>query len=434
MSEQLHDCVIIGAGMTGLACALSLVGQQHDVVVLDADNKPGGLLASYQFDQYTIEKYYHHFFSYDQNLLELIEQLELNHDLVWKKASTGYYHQGHVYNLDTPREILMFRGLSLIDKFFLAKAMLMIKRTKDFRHLDRITARDWLLQNTNQSVYENFFAPLLKSKFGSAADSISAAWLCARLKLRSNRKLKGEELGYFKHGFETLITKLVHTINETGQVKCSEKVINIKRNADETFTVQSQNATWKTRCLVSTVAPSILDQLAIFPESYRLKLEKNHSQSVICALIGLKKPLLKTYWLNIRSDSLPFALLIEHTHFHSCDNYAGEHLLYAASYQENEMGPLYRMPDPELIHTFQIGLETEFGLNPNDILWWRISRAAAVGPIYTINYLDTKLDHDTPWPGLFIGGMMTSYPERGLNVSVQQGQQCAQLVNSYLNG
>ena len=44
---------------------------------------------------------------------------------------------------------------------------------------------------SSEGVYYNFFAPLLKSKFGSAADQISAAWLCARLKLRSNRKMSG---------------------------------------------------------------------------------------------------------------------------------------------------------------------------------------------------------------------------------------------------
>ncbi len=42
-----------------------------------------------------------------------------------------------------------------------------------------------------------------------------------------------------------------------------------------------------------------------------------------------------TYWLNIAHDA-PFGALIEHTNFVPKERYGGDHLLYVASYVQDE--------------------------------------------------------------------------------------------------
>jgi protoporphyrinogen oxidase len=421
MTEYNADAIVIGAGMTGLSCALSLSRKGKKVVVLESEDYCGGLLSSYRFPDFSVERYYHHFFRYDLPLIQLIDELGLSDTVDWKKASTGYYYKGEVFNLDTPREIFLYRYLTFFDKIRLSIAVLRIKRMGDFTALDKVTAREWLLKNTGQGVYHNFFEPLLKSKFGSAADQISAAWLCARLKLRSNRKVSGEELGYFRQGFDVVIDGLCREIGRTGTIRTGHRVTKIVRDTTGVRGVLTEQGEFSAPVVVSTISPSQLLPLADFSGEYRRKLELNRSQSVVCALFGMKSSLLGTYWLNIRSETLPFALLIEHTNFHDTPAYGGQKILYAAAYQDGPHHPLYQMPDEQIVARFIDGLESEFGLVRENILWTRLAKAAAVGPIYTVNFLQNLLDQTTPIPGLFIGGMMTSYPERGISVSIQQG-------------
>jgi len=426
MKEQ--DTIIIGAGVTGLAAAYKLSRQGKRVLVIESDDRIGGLLSSYDFGDYRVERFYHHFFAYDIPLMDLVKDLGLEEEISWKKASTGYYYQGMVYNLDTPREIFLYKHLSFFDKFRLAFAVLRIKRMKEFRSLDRVTAKEWLLKYTGRGVYNNFFAPLLKSKFGSAADQISAAWLCARLKLRSNRKVSGELLGYFTHGFDVLLDRMRQEIEKNGEIITGHKVTEIFHTDQVVEGVKVGEETYSAPTVIATMAPHHLLSLTTFPPEYQAKLEKNRSQSVVCALFGMKKPLLNTYWLNIRSETLPFALLIEHTNFHDIPEYKGQKILYVAGYQDGPEHPMYQLPDEEILERYLAGLESEFQLDRDNIIWQRLTKAPAVGPIYSVHFLDNLLPHETGIAGLYLGGMMTSYPERGISASLEQGYTCADLA------
>lgn len=433
METQIYDSIIIGAGMTGLSCAQKLAQSGQKILILEKLDTLGGLLSSFTFDTFSIERFYHHFFRYDEALIEMIDLLGLTENVVWKKASTGYYYQGEIYNLDTPREIFLYRHLSFRDKIKLGFAVLKIKRMKNFKHLDSVTATEWLLKNTGHSVYHNFFAPLLKSKFGTASDQISAAWLCARLKLRSNRGTQGEELGYIREGFELFIHKLGEHLKQNNSViQTGEAVRGIAKGEDSLFTVTTEHGNYRSRSVVSTVAPYYLKEWFAFSDEYRRKLDVNKSQSVVCAILGMKERLLPTYWLNIRSESLPFALLIEHTNFHDIPEYKGQKILYVAAYQDGPDDTLYAKSEDDIIALFIDGLIREFNMKEDAVLWHRLSKASAVGPIYTIHFLDNQLDNESEIPGLFIGGMMTSYPERGISASIEQGKICSQKAIRYL--
>ena len=112
----------------------------------------------------------------------------------WLKGTTGYYINEKIYPLNTPMEILQYPHLSLFDKVKLALLVLRSKR-KNIEDLDNITAKDLILNVAGKSVYENFFEPLLRSKFGDEKDNVSASWLLSRIKIRSDRSLSGERLG-----------------------------------------------------------------------------------------------------------------------------------------------------------------------------------------------------------------------------------------------
>ncbi|MCD6493651.1 MAG: FAD-dependent oxidoreductase [Archaeoglobaceae archaeon] len=67
---------IIGAGLTGLSAAMSL--KEHAEVKVFEKDDIGGLASSYCKNNYCIEKFYHHCFKQDEELLKLSNKLLLS--------------------------------------------------------------------------------------------------------------------------------------------------------------------------------------------------------------------------------------------------------------------------------------------------------------------------------------------------------------------
>ena len=185
---------IIGGGLTGLVAAHAL-SERYEVDIFEKMPFLGGCLSSYYINDYWIERYYHHCFSTDTHLFALIDKLGLSEKLEWKTGTTGYYAKKKIYALNTPKEILLYPELSIVDKAKLAYLTLTAKKA-DLNALDNIPAERYIIEHLGENVYTSFFEPLLKSKFGEQRKQVSAAWLMSRIAIRSNRGVAGEHLGY----------------------------------------------------------------------------------------------------------------------------------------------------------------------------------------------------------------------------------------------
>lgn len=53
--DRVHDVIIVGAGLAGLAAAKSLLAQGLQVVVLEADDRPGGRLKTDRFNGFLLD-------------------------------------------------------------------------------------------------------------------------------------------------------------------------------------------------------------------------------------------------------------------------------------------------------------------------------------------------------------------------------------------
>ena len=100
---------IIGGGLTGLVAAHALAGD-HEVELFEKMPYLGGCLSSYNMNDYWIERYYHHCFSTDISLFELLKELGLSDKLEWLNGTTGYFTRGRIFPLTTPFEIITYRN------------------------------------------------------------------------------------------------------------------------------------------------------------------------------------------------------------------------------------------------------------------------------------------------------------------------------------
>ncbi len=421
--------IIIGGGLAGLAAAYRLAGKD-DVTIIEKENELGGMAASYSIPKsnsgtYHIEKYYHHIFASDSELIALIEELGLGSRLEWLRGTTGYFFNRKIYPMNTPLEIL--RALPLLDVVRLTWLVLKAKRIKDRTPFDDITAKQWILDTAGESVYNNFFLPLLSSKFGDNKEKVSAAWLLGRVQIRSNRGAKGERLGYMRGGFYALIEAMADKLKEKGCkiIKGSVYRIDIVNGAVKGVIVDGTRI--DSDRVISTVAPQSLEKIMDLNLS-GIGTDISY-QGTACVLFGLHEKVMDdTYWLNIKDD-VPFGAVIEHTNFIPDSDY-GEHLMYVTSYFQNPESVLWKKSNDGVVELYLKGLEKLFPGFRENVKWWRMRRDMDTAPVYETGYGKKLLPYKTNIRGLYLAGMFSeaNYPERSMNGSIVAGFNCAEAM------
>lgn len=425
--------VIIGSGLAGLSAGYRLC-KSNEIIIFEKDEEIGGMAASYCHNfagkRYFIEKYYHHIFRSDSELISLIRELGPEGQMLWLKGKNSYFVDGKNYPMNTPSEILRFKPLSFTDLVKLGLLVLRIKLINNTTSYDRIKAKAWILDTAGQSVYENFFAPLMKSKFGENAENISAAWLIGRVKIRSDREKEGEKLGYLRGGFNSLIEALAKEINaQGGRILQNKEVTEIVVKDNAVQGVVTNGDFISCDAVISTVEPRVLDVLTKGKlGTLHATLQNIRYQGTACALIGLDKGLMKdgNYWLNIKAD-VPFGAVIEHTNFMPFEDY-GEHLVYVTSYFQDENDAFWRKKEEDVLDSYLKGLEKMFpDFSRTDIHWAKLFRRIDTAPVYEQGYLEKVLPFAPGPSGLYLAGMFssTNYPERSMNGSVKAGFEVA---------
>lgn len=403
---------IIGGGLAGLVAGYDLSGH-HEVVIFEQDTEPGGLLSSYRNEGYTIERYYHHFFSGDAACMNLICELGLADEVVWLSGSTGSFIDGAVHPLTSPMEILRYPYLRMTDKIRLG---LFTRRASkiDMASLDEITARDFVIRELGEPVYTSFFEPLLKSKFGQNADLVSAAWLISRVAIRSDRGLAGERLGYMRGGFSVLIDSLLKNAEDRGcRVRLGTPVTLVD------YKPESDGQRWEINgepfdLLIGTASPHVLSALGI-PGVPDIPY-----QGAACMTLALPRDVTKgIYWLNI-IDPAPFGAVVSHTNF-APKKWYGEHIVYLASYFTGE-------PESDIREKMLSDFCNKFSVHPDEILWTRMAIDTQAGPLYLTGY--KKYLNEPVIPGLFLAGMFSpeNYPERSIEGSIKAAGRVVQSI------
>jgi protoporphyrinogen oxidase len=403
---------VIGAGLSGLTAAYKL-SKDADVDVFERDSVLGGCLSSYRLNGSWIERYYHHCFAGDRNLLRLLDDLGLGKDLEWRSGSTGYLVEGTIYPLTTPVEILRYPYLSLVDKMRLGLLTLRANRY-DVERLDDETAVHFIERTLGERIYRQFFEPLLRSKFGDRKDEVSAAWLISRIAIRSDRGAQGERLGYLKGGFHRLIDGLEKELLARGAELMTETPVTRLEQQDNGWLV---NGTLYD-AVISTIPPHLLGAIG------GPSLPEIPYQGAACMTIGLDREVTAgIYWLNLR-DEAPYGAVVGHTNFVPRDRYS-EHLVYLASYF---MGN----PPGDLEERMLADFRQRFNVPSDAIYWHKLAIDPAAGPVYTTGY--RRLIPPYREGGIFLAGMFSrpNYPERSMEGSITAGIEVAREVRKVL--
>ncbi|MFH1740385.1 MAG: NAD(P)/FAD-dependent oxidoreductase [bacterium] len=427
---------IVGGGMTGLSAADEL--SQHGIActVFEKDDLLGGLAGSFKVNDVYLEKFYHHLFTSDTAAIGMIDRVGLGDRLEWLPTSNCYF-VNRIYRLSTPIDLLRFTAIGFWDRFRLGLLYVRTRFIHDWKSLEEITARDWLIEMAGEGVYKGVWEPLLRGKFGKYADEVAAVWIWNKMKLRgsSRGKKQEERLGYLRGGFGQAIDSWQRILQERGvEFSMSSPVSEIRiENSKATGIVVNGEFRSFDRVLVTT-APEILSKMAPdLPPDYRERLEKIKYLANVCLAMRIDRSLSDAYWLNVGDPTIPFTGVIEHTNMQRPERYGGAHLTYLSRYLDPD-DPYYRMSAEGLLEAYLPHLQKMFkGFSREWVKETWAWGERYTQPVIGLNYSQLKPPFKTPVNDLWLCCMAQVYPEdRGTNYAIAYGQKVAEeMIGEY---
>ena len=85
--ERKQNILIVGAGITGLVCALELLKKGYNVTVIEKENKVGGLARSFNYENMIFDIGPHRFFSNKASINDYILKIFNNDYIVIQRKS-----------------------------------------------------------------------------------------------------------------------------------------------------------------------------------------------------------------------------------------------------------------------------------------------------------------------------------------------------------
>jgi protoporphyrinogen oxidase len=426
MSERI---AVLGAGPMGLAVAYQLARDGHHPVVLEADDRVGGMTASFDFGGLQIERYYHFHCTSDSDFLTVLDELGLASKMRWTETRMGYWFGKRLQAWGNPVALLRFKGLGLVAKFRYGLHAFLCTRRNDWMPLDDVEASGWIRRWVGAEAYEVLWRKLFDYKFYDYAGNLSAAWIWSRIRRigRSRYSLMREKLGYLEGGSSTLLDGLhADILRHGGQVHLSTPVQRIVIEDGKVQGVQAGGERLPFDKVVSTVPLPFIPRLAPdLPEPILAKFRALNNIAVVCVIAKLRRPVSANFWVNTNDPDMDIPGIVEYSNLRPME----AHIVYVPFYMPGEH-PKYAEPDAVFIDKVRRYLmQINPALAADDFIDIRASRYRHAQPICEPGFLARLPPRKLPVEGLWVADTSHYYPEdRGISESIGFGRALAREV------
>src|SRR5262249_33338134 len=148
-----------------------------DVSLFERSSDLGGLVGTFDFDGKPVDRFYHVVLPTDDRVLGLADELGLGDKWRFRPTRVGFYDDGRLFSMTSPKEFLTFPLLRPHERVRLGTFVARCQLTKGHDELDDTPLLDWLTRLCGRRVVEKLWKPLLDSKFDGDYDDLPATYI-----------------------------------------------------------------------------------------------------------------------------------------------------------------------------------------------------------------------------------------------------------------
>ena len=429
---------VIGGGIAGLVAAYELSRAGLSVTLFERASRLGGLAGSFELgDGRSIEKYYHFICKPDRAYFKMLDALGIAWRLRWRTTDMGLFYKNRVYTLGDPLSLLAFPHFSLTDKlrFVLATARSKVRGPTNWRDLEHVPVREWLVAAFGPRVYDILYRPLLESKFREHLPEVSAAWMWARFyRLGNSRTItQKERIGYLVGGSQAYIDALEAALRGQGvQIRTGTSVEQVMVEDGRAVGISVGGELRPFEWVISTVPiPHTAQLFSDLDTLYFRRLRTLKYIGVMVMLVHLDRRFSKYFWLNVSDPRLSISGIIEYTNLNPYPELDGEAIIYIPQYLDAS-DPMYAMTDQQLFERYCRELRIiNPAFNPSWVRQYRVHRDRFAQPLCQLGFSSVVPSIRTPIPNVFLTDSYQLHPhDRSIADSTELGTRAARLVLS----
>jgi len=425
-NKASQSIAVLGAGPMGLAVAYQLVLDGHRPVLFEADDRIGGMTASFDFGGMDIERYYHFHCISDHAFLSMLDELGLSAKMRWVETKMGYWYQGQLQPWGNPMALFRFRGLGFAAKLRYGLHAYLSTKRNNWQALDKVEATAWIRRWVGAEAYEVLWRRLFDYKFHDYATGLSAAWIWSRIRRigRSRFSLFREKLGYLEGGSNTLLNAIREVIEtKGGEIRLQAPVGKVVMQDGRVLGLEVHGQLEAFDKVISTIPlPHVAKLMPDLPHDVLAAFQSVKNIAVACVIARLSRAVTENFWLNTNDPEMDIPGLVEYTNLRPMP----QHIVYVPFYMPGEH-PKFSDPDKIFIDKVKQYLHK---INPEltdeDFIDIRVSRYRYAQPVCEPGFLSKLPPVALPVKGLWVADTSYYYPEdRGISESIDFGRKMA---------
>lgn len=405
MDSSSPKTVVLGAGPAGLGAAWTFVEEgDRNVVILELQNRVGGLAGTFERDGYRLDYGPHKFYTRFGYLLEKMKTL-LGADLLTVPKRSGVWLLGRRFEYPiTARDL--FAGLSLRMALRCGVSYGLATLRNSIRLRPDVSYEDYIVNRFGRATYELVFAPLANKIWGDPRTLDaglarvrvvipSLMELLVRMVLgdRGKAELSSKEFYYPRQGYQEFWERIRQQI-ETGdgtvrlEVKPTRIALEGNRVTSVTFAAGGREEVLPVGHMVSTIPLGNLLGLLTHPPPAKV-LEAaaglRYRAAVLLFIVASRPRVSADAWIFFPEARYVFNRISEQKAF-SPEMIPPDRTVLTVDITADFGGDLWRMTDQDLFERVMDGLEETGLLRRGETSAYFTVRIPRVYPIYDLQF------------------------------------------------
>lgn len=234
--------VVLGAGPCGLAAAWELSATGRQCVVLEREDRVGGLAATHERDGWRFDLGGHRFLTADRALNDGVVAL-MGDDFLTAERKSSVLLDGRRFRYPLEAADLV-RNLGLGANARALVGYLIERARSRFAGRDESSFEGWMVSRFGRPLYDLFFGPYTEKLWGMPPSELSSDWAAQRISLlnlgdvalrlagirRSDTRTYARRYLYPRHGIGQLFERIACAVGDSGcgEVRVGAEVIGLE--------------------------------------------------------------------------------------------------------------------------------------------------------------------------------------------------------------